>query len=76
MSVLKHLTLGNGWGGYTLAPDGRGGGAYRETQKRSPAEDRVYEALLKRLEEETAQFAETAPVDAAAPVESVSEPAH
>jgi hypothetical protein len=62
MSVIKHLTLGTGWGSYTLAPEGRGGGgSYRETQKPSESENRVYEALLKRLEQESACVANAAP---------------
>jgi hypothetical protein len=63
MSVLKHLTLGTGWGGYTLSTEPRPAGMERGEDPASVANDPVYQALLKRLKEESATVSRSSRVE-------------
>jgi hypothetical protein len=65
MSVLKHLTLGTGWGGYTLSTEPRPAAAESREDQSSVAADPVYRALLKRLQEESAKVSELPRTEAA-----------
>ncbi len=56
MSVIKHLTLGTGWGGYTLSTESRPAEAESGEDSVSIAKDPVYQALLKRLKAESAKL--------------------
>lgn len=64
MSVLKHLTLGTGWGGYTLSTDPRPAEAESGVAE-SVENDPVYKALLQRLKEESAKVSRISPTEAA-----------
>jgi hypothetical protein len=53
MSVVKHLTLGTGWGGYTLSTELRPAEAKSGEDPACVVNDPVYQALLKRLKDES-----------------------